>query len=118
MQDPLGLPNQPGSLVGLGGVEGDQWAEIKVVGNEPPVFGGGDFTLYPANSRELCLGRLSSQFLGSWKHLEKSKLHSLQWENMPGCIQCFLFYGSIFTAQCCGLDPRVFFLSKRQNFSF
>ena len=92
MQDPLGLPNRPGSLVGLGSVEGDQWAEIKVVGNEPPVFGGGDFTLYPANSRELCLGRLSSQFLGSWKHLEKSKLHSLQWENMPGCIQCFLFF--------------------------
>ena len=74
MQDPLVLPTWPSSLVGLGGVEGDQWAEIKVVGREPPVFGGGDFTLYPANSREFCLGRLSSQFLGSWKHLEESKL--------------------------------------------
>ena len=91
MQDPLGLPTWPSSRVGLGGVEGDQWAEIKVMGNEPPVFGGGDFSLYPADSGEFCLGRLSSQLLESWKHLEKSELHSLRQESMPGCIQCFLF---------------------------
>ena len=55
--------------------------------------------IYAANPGEFCLGRLSSRFLGNQSVWRSAAVlaHSLLREDVTGCSQQFLFYGSLFS---------------------